>query len=100
MIVGCAPGDVYVKPFVSVPACASGFVTTTLTAPAECAGVVQASVVLFVKLQLADVPPKVTVGDETKSLPLIVTESPPAVVPLLGVMLLTVGGGAPDAPQR
>ena len=82
------------KPLVRVALCPSGFVTVTLTAPAACAGVVAVMVVLLVTETLvAAAPPKLTVAPETKLLPLSVTAVPPAVVPLLGVMPLIVGGG-------
>ena len=80
------------KPFVSVAVCVSGFVTTTLTAPAVRAGVVAVSWVALLKVTaVAAVPPKVTVAPETKLVPVIVTEVPPAVGPELGETLLTVG---------
>ena len=66
-----------------------------MTAPAACAGVVAVSVVLLLTLTLvAAVPPKLTVAPLTKFEPLMVTEVPPAVDPLLGVTELPVGAGA------
>ena len=40
---------------------------------------------------VADTPPNVTVGVATKFVPVIVTAVPPAVLPLLGAQLVTVG---------
>ena len=84
----------------SVALCPSGLLTVTLTAPAACAGVFAVIVVLLVTLTLrADEPPKLTVAPETKLVPVRVTLVPPAVDPLVGVMLVTVGadggGGGP-----
>jgi hypothetical protein len=68
-------------------------VTVTVTAPALPAGVVAVSVVLFTTFTLvAAVPPNVTVAPVAKFVPVIVTAVPPAVVPLFGETLLTVGG--------
>jgi len=78
---------------VKLPLCVSGFVTTTVTAPAACPGVVAVIVVPFVTTTLlAAVPPNVTVAPETKFVPVIVTAVPPATGPLFGLTLLTVGG--------
>ena len=41
---------------------------------------------------VAGVPPNVTEAPVTKFVPVIVTELPPAIGPLLGATLLTVGG--------
>ena len=41
---------------------------------------------------VAAVPPNVTVAPAAKFVPVIVTAVPPAVVPLFGLTLLTVGG--------
>src|SRR5579862_7487870 len=47
---------------------------------------------------VAAVAPNVTVAPAAKLVPVIVTEVPPAVGPLFGEMLVTVGGtGPPDA---
>jgi hypothetical protein len=49
-------------------------------------------VVLFTTVTfVAAVPPNVTVAPAAKFVPVIVTAVPPAVVPLLGLTLLTVG---------
>jgi len=87
-------GVLYVKPLALVPLCPSGFVTTTLTAPAACAGVTAVMVVLLVTLTLvAADPPIVTDAPETKLVPVIVTEVPPVVGPDVGDMPETVGAG-------
>jgi hypothetical protein len=50
-------------------------------------------VVLFVTATLvAAVPPNITVAPEAKFVPVIVTAVPPAVGPVLGETLVTVGG--------
>ena len=68
-------------------------VTVTVTASAACAGVVAVIVVPFTTTTLvAAVPPNVTVAPAAKFVPVIVTAVPPAVEPLLGATLLTVGG--------
>ena len=67
-------------------------VTTTVTAPAACAGVVAVMVVLFVTTTfVAAVPPNVTVAPATKLAPVIVTAVPPPVDPVFGKTVLTVG---------
>ena len=68
-------------------------VTVTVTAPAAPAGVVAVMVVLFTTVTfVAAAPPNVTVAPEPKFVPVIVTDVPPAIEPLLGATLLTVGG--------
>ena len=68
-------------------------VTVTVAAPELPAGVVAVMVVLFTKATLvAAVPPIVTVAPAAKFVPVMVTDVPPAVEPLLGETLLTVGG--------
>ena len=80
---------------VNVPVCVSGLVTTTLTAPAACAGVVAVIEVLLPKLTpVAAVPPIVTVAPDTKFVPVIVTGVPPNVVPDAGEIDVTVVQGA------
>ena len=94
MAVTVGAGFVYVKPLVSVPLCASVLVTTTLTAPVPCAGVVAVMLVLPTTTTLvAAVPPIDTVAPLKKPVPLIVTAVPPAVVPDAGEMPVTVGAG-------
>src|SRR5439155_921443 len=93
LTVGAGPR--YVKPLASVPFCASGLVTVTLTAPAACAGVVAVIVELFTTLTpVAALPPTLTVAPVTKLAPVIVTAVPPVVGPEEGATVLTVGAGA------
>ena len=68
-------------------------VTVTVTAPALPAGVVAVMLVLLTTTLVAAVPPNVTVAPAAKFVPVIVTAVPPAVDPLLGATLLTVGTG-------
>jgi hypothetical protein len=68
-------------------------VTVTVTAPALPAGVVAVmDVPLTTTTLVAAAAPNVTVAPETKFVPVIVTAVPPAVDPLFGLTLLTVGG--------
>lgn len=77
---------------VKLPFSPPGFVTVTVTAPAACAGVVAVMLVLLTTTTLvAAVPPNVTVAPAAKLVPVIVTAVPPAVDPLVGEILLTVG---------
>lgn len=82
-----------VNPEVKVALSAFGFVTTTLTAPAEDAGV---TAVIWVELttatEVAAALPKVTVTPARKPVPVRVTSVPPAAGPLPGEMPLRVGG--------
>jgi hypothetical protein len=67
-------------------------VTVTVTAPALPAGVVAVIDVLLTTTTLvAATPPKVTVAPVAKFVPVIVTAVPPAVGPLFGLTLVTVG---------
>ena len=67
-------------------------VTVTVTAPALPAGVVAVIVVLFTTTTFVPaVLPNVTVAPVAKFVPVIVTAVPPAVDPLFGDTLLTVG---------
>jgi len=60
---------VKVKPFVSVPLCASGFVTTTLTVLRRAPAFVASIMVLLTKLTfVAADPPMLTVAPETNAL--------------------------------
>ena len=69
--------------------------TTTLTAPAECAGVVAVMEVELTTVTLvADDPPKLTVAPAEKPVPVIVTDVPPLVLPDVGEIELTVGAAA------
>jgi hypothetical protein len=86
-------GATYVYPLVRLPLCPLT-VTVTVTAPALPAGVVAVIVVAFTTVTpVAAAPPNVTVAPEAKFVPVIVTDVPPAVVPLFGLTLLTVGTG-------
>ena len=68
-------------------------VTTTSLAPAVPAGVMQVRVVaLDTTTLVAAAPPMVTMGVPLKFVPVIVTLVPPAVLPLVGEMLVTLGG--------
>jgi hypothetical protein len=80
----------------------SVLVTTTFTAPAVCVAVVAVIEELLTTLMLvAAVPPKVTPAADWNPVPLMVTGVPPAVVPDVGEMALTVGGGSePCLPPR
>ncbi len=85
----------YVKAVGKDPACVSGFVTVTVTAPgpAMCAGAVQVICVLeFHTTAVAGFPPKDTVAPLMKSVPVITT---PAVVanvkPTFGLTFVTTG---------
>ena len=74
------------------------FVTVTLAAPAEPAGVVA---VIWLGLTtvtaVAAALPKLIVAPARKFVPLMVTAVPPPVGPLVGEMLVSVGGGAGGA---
>jgi hypothetical protein len=68
-------------------------VTVTVTGPALPTGVVAVIVVLFATTTfVADALPNVTVAPAKKFVPVIVTAVPPAVGPLFGLTLPTVGG--------
>ena len=98
--VGAGAGAEYVNPPVRVPVCPPGLVTTTLTIPAVCAGVTAVIVVAFATLTfVAAVPPTVTVAPSTKFVPVIVTDVPPAVVPVFGETDVTVGAPLPPPPD-
>jgi hypothetical protein len=67
-------------------------VTVTVTAPAVPAGVVAVMVVPFTTVTfVAAVLPNVTVAPAAKLVPVIVTAVPPAIDPLFGLTLPTVG---------
>jgi hypothetical protein len=81
----------YVNPFARFPLCAPT-VTVTVTAPALPADVVAVIVVLFTTTTfVAAALPNVTVAPVAKFVPVIVTAVPPAVDPVFGLTLLTVG---------
>jgi len=79
---------------VQAPLCVSGFVTTTLTAPAACAVVVPVMLVALMVDTVRAEPPKETVAPAWNPVPLTVTDVPPALGPLGGVTDVTVGAGA------
>ena len=80
-------------PFARLPLCDPVLVTVTVTAPALPGGVFAVMVVLFTTATfVAAAAPNATVAPETKFVPVIVTAVPPAVVPLFGDTLVTVGG--------
>src|SRR4029077_8573087 len=82
----------YVYPFARLPLCPLTLVTVTVTAPALPAGVVAVIVVPFTTTTfVAAAAPNVTVAPAAKFVPVIVTDVPPNVEPLLGETLLTVG---------
>jgi hypothetical protein len=82
----------YVKPFTSVPACVSGFVTITFTTPLP-AGAVAVIVVAFTTATpVAEFGPNFTVAPLTKAVPVIVTGQLPASGPAFGVTEDIVGG--------
>jgi hypothetical protein len=84
-------GVTYVNPFVRLPLCAPT-VTVTVTAPALPTGVVAVMLVLLTTTTfVAAALPNVTVAPDAKFVPVIVTAVPPAVVPVFGLTLLTVG---------
>jgi hypothetical protein len=67
-------------------------VTVTVTAPEDPAGVLAVMVVLLTTVTfVAGVPPNVTVAPDPKLVPVMVTAVPPAVDPLFGDTLVTVG---------
>jgi hypothetical protein len=69
-------------------------VTTTLTAPAVCAGVVAVIDVLPTTVAaVAAVPPRLTVAPARKPVPVMVTAVPPFVEPVFGVIEVIVGAG-------
>lgn len=90
--VGAVVGDRYVNNVFAALAPA-GVVTITLAVPAVPIGVVQVIEVSLTTLTLgAAAPPMVTPVAPVKPVPVIVTLVPPAVLPLVGEMLVTVGG--------
>ena len=68
-------------------------VTVTSTLPAACAGAVAVIDVAELTVTLvAATPPKLTVSPAVNPVPVIVTDVPPAVGPLVGLTAVTVGG--------
>jgi hypothetical protein len=82
----------YVYLFVPVVLVPFGVVTTTLTSPTAWSGVVAViEVALTTVTPVAAVPPKVTEVAPIKSVPVMVTAVPPAIGPVGGATLVTVG---------
>ena len=69
-------------------------VTSTLTAPAVCAGVVVVMLVELTTVKVTAVPPMVTAVAPAKSVPVMVMLVPPEVDPTEGETLVTVGAVA------
>ena len=81
-----------VNPPARLPLCPPGLVTVTVAAPALPTGVVAVMLVLLTTTTfVAAVPPNVTAAPAAKFVPVIVTAVPPAIGPLFGDTLLTVG---------
>ena len=74
--------------------CESGFVTTTSMLPAACAVVVPLIVVVLIVETVSAEPPKDTVAPLWKPVPVMVTDVPPAMAPVVGATEVTVGAGA------
>lgn len=92
-VAGAAGGATYVNPPVSVAFGLTPVATTTSRGPAVPDGVVQViEVDETTTTDVHDLPPMVTVAPDMKFVPVIVTDVPPAVVPEVGEMLVTVGG--------
>jgi hypothetical protein len=92
---GGGGGATYVKAFARVALWLLGLVTTTVTAPAACAGALAVMVVLLTTVTVvAAVPPKLTVAPLAKFAPEIVIVPPPSVDPEFGVTVFTETDGA------
>ena len=92
-VAGAAGGATYVNPPVSVAFGLTAVATTTSRGPAVPDGVVQViEVDETTTTDVHELPPMVTVAPDMKFVPVIVTDVPPAVVPEVGEMLVTVGG--------
>jgi hypothetical protein len=86
-------GATKVKQLVQLPDCVSLFVTTALTRPAACAGVVAVIVVALTTVTaVAGVPSIVREAPAVKAVPVIVTLVPPLIGPEIGLIPVTVGG--------
>ena len=68
-----------------------GVVTTTSACPAACAGVVAVIVVAATVPITAGEPPMVTDVAPVKFSPVMVTDVPPAIGPLAGLIAVTIG---------
>jgi hypothetical protein len=92
-VAGALGGATYVNPPASVAFGLTPVATTTFCGPAVPDGVVQViEVEETTTTDVHELPPIVTVEPVIKLVPVIVTEVPPAVVPEVGEMLVTVGG--------
>jgi hypothetical protein len=92
-VAGAAGGATYVNPPVSVAFGLTPVATTTFCGPAVPDGVVHViEVDETTTTDVHELPPMVTVAPDMKFVPVIVTEVPPALVPEVGEMLVTVGG--------
>jgi hypothetical protein len=92
-VAGAAGGATYVNPPISVAFGLTPVATTTSRGPAVPDGVIQViEVDETTTTEVHGLPPIVTVVPDMKFVPVIVTEVPPAVVPEVGEMLVTVGG--------
>ncbi len=67
-------------------------VTTTLTAPAACVGVVTSMELALPPVTVPAAPPKVTEEGEDRLVPLMTTAVPPDVGPVFGTIEVMVGG--------
>jgi hypothetical protein len=86
-------GATYVNPPVSVAFGPTPVATTTSRGPTVPDGVVQViEVDETTTTDVHELPPMVTVAPDMKFVPVIVTDVPPAVVPEVGKILVTVGG--------
>jgi hypothetical protein len=88
------PEQTKLKPEARLADLRSGFVIVTGTVPAEWAGVAALIVEADTKVaEIAGVPPKSTIASGWKSVPVIVTSSPPERGPTAGSIPVTVGCG-------
>jgi hypothetical protein len=98
LTIGGGGGGTKIYPFVNVPFCASELVTTTLTVPSACAGVLAVIELLLTTATLvAAALPNETIAPGRKPVPEIVMDVPPVVGPEMGAIEFTTGGpgGAP-----
>jgi len=65
-----------------------------VTVPAACAVVVPVIAVGLIVDPVSEDPPSETVAPFWKPVPVMVTELPPAIAPLVGAIDVTVGAGA------
>jgi hypothetical protein len=69
-------------------------VTVTSTTPAACAGAVAVIDVALFTVKLAGEPPNETAVAPVRSVPVMITDVPPAVGPADGLSATTVGAGS------